>query len=466
MLSEVTIMKRVTAVLGVLLILTLGLVPGCEYIMPVVNQPPKAYINEVTPVASVQGDVVKFSGYGTDVDGQVVAYRWRSDRDGQLSTAREFETSSLSVGDHAIYFMVQDNNDVWSAEARKDIKVEASVPLPAKINSFTVSQSTITAGDSVTLSWNVSNVASVSIDQGIGSKSPSGSAVVTPGTTTTYKLTATGGGSTATASVTVTVQVPVLDIVFFDADPGEVPSGGTSTLTWKTTGATEVKILPVIGVVEPEGSIDVTVTGDETHTFTLTATDGDDTLTAHVDIDSYFETPNHYSITVETVLSESGYVRSTGAPWAKYIYVGDDNNDIGMQGFVSFDISDIPDDAVITSVIVDLSDRESTYGTPFDDFGCLRAYVDDYGTLDGGDYFSGSASGFIGRWCDQEQVDTPDGGLTDGFVAALQDSVGSDRFQIRLQFAESETDEDGNNDLVRWHSSSLPVLTVEYDSFE
>lgn len=459
-------MKRITAVFGVLAIAVLAFVPGCEYIMPAVNQPPKAYINEVTPAESIQGTVVKFSGYGTDVDGQVVAYRWRSDRDGQLSAAKEFESSTLSVGAHAIYFMVQDNNDAWSAEVRKDIKVDAGAPVPAKINSFTASPATITLGESVTLSWDVSNAASVSINQGVGTKSPVSSVAVAPDVTTTYTLTATGGGSTATASVTVTVKPPVLDIVFFHADPEEVPSGGVSKLTWKTTGATEVKILPVIGVVQPAGEINVTVTGETTHTFTLTATDGSQVLTAKVEIESYLEMPNHYTVTVNTVLSESGYVRSTGTPWANYIYVGDDNNDIGIQGFVSFDISGIPDDAVITGVVVDLSDHHSTYGDPFGDLGCLRAYVHNYGTLDGGDYFTGTTLGAIGRWCDQEQVDTPGGGLITGFKDALQDRVGQNRFQIRLQFNERESDNDGNNDLVRWLGSALPTMTVQYYSYE
>ena len=88
-------------------------------------------------------------------------------------------------------------------------------------------------------------------------------------------------------------------------------------------------------------------------------------------------------------------VRSNGDPWAKYIYVGDDNNNVSLQGFVTFDISDIPDDADIDSVKVDLSDYSSPFGTPFEDLGCLRVYVDNYGTLDGGDYYDGSPTGAI-----------------------------------------------------------------------
>ena len=229
-------MKRVMLVLGALLLGVLVLVPGCEYILPTSNQPPTAYINSITPSEVTQGDVVTFSGYGTDVDGEVVAFRWKSDRDGQVGTLAKSETSSLSVGEHVISLMVQDNNDAWSAEAQGAVKVLPAAPVPAKVNSFTASLLAIPAGDSVTLAWNVSNATTVSIDQGIGAVSPVASVTVSPAATTTYKLTATGGGSTATSQLTVTVQELTLDIVFFDADPEAVPSGGVSTLTWKTTG--------------------------------------------------------------------------------------------------------------------------------------------------------------------------------------------------------------------------------------
>jgi len=54
------------------------------------------------------------------------------------------------------------------------------------INSFTASSTSITSGESVTLSWSTTNASSASIDNGIGSVAvPSGSVTVTPITTTT-----------------------------------------------------------------------------------------------------------------------------------------------------------------------------------------------------------------------------------------------------------------------------------------
>ena len=54
----------------------------------------------------------------------------------------------------------------------------------------------------------------------------------------------------------------------------------------------------------------------------------------------------------------------------------------------------------------------------------------------------------------------------DDYIEALEDRLGDDYFQMRLQFRDLETDEDGQNDLVRFTSSHLPVLIVDYYSYE
>lgn len=79
-------------------------------------------------------------------------------------------------------------------------------PGPPVIASFTANPSTITAGQSSTLSWGaVTNATSATIDQGIGGVATPGSVVVKPTKTTTYVLTATGCGGTTTKQVTVNV---------------------------------------------------------------------------------------------------------------------------------------------------------------------------------------------------------------------------------------------------------------------
>lgn len=75
------------------------------------------------------------------------------------------------------------------------------------INTFNANPITIDFGNSTTLSWEVSGADTVSIDQGIGIVTASGTINITPSTTTTYTLTATGNLSAiTTAGVKVTVK--------------------------------------------------------------------------------------------------------------------------------------------------------------------------------------------------------------------------------------------------------------------
>lgn len=453
-------MKRLLLLLAALLVV----LPGCSYFLPESNQPPKAYIDDISPEDPSVGDTVSLSGHGTDADGSIVAYRWRSSKDGELGTAQSFQTADLSAGEHIIYLKVQDNNDGWSPEVRRTITVLAGPTLPAKVDKFEADPETIAEGEDSTLSWQVSNSTNVSIDEGIGVVTAIGTVDVSPTETTTYTLTAIGGGATATAQVTVDVEEPELDIVFFEADEDSVPSGEPVVLSWETTGATEVRILPLIGVVDPVGSVEVTPTGEQTYTFTLVAEDDEDTITAEVEVQSYLLMPDSFTKELEVVLSKSGYVRDTNVEWDEYIYVGDDTNDIGIQAFITFDMSELPEDAMITSVDVDFSDHDTIYGDPFADLGCLRAYIDDFGTLDGGDYHTGRTSGTLSTWCDIAELETVDD--DDDYVDALEDRLGDNYFQIRLQFRDEETDGDGENDMVRWTSSHLPVLIVDYYSYD
>ncbi|MDD4985016.1 MAG: META domain-containing protein [Dehalococcoidales bacterium] len=93
-----------------------------------VNIPPVAYIDSVIPSQTVKDQSVSFQGHGTDKDGTVVAYRWSSSFDGDLGTTAAFETSSLSVGDHSISLIVQDNNGDWSEMATTTFKVVEEAP--------------------------------------------------------------------------------------------------------------------------------------------------------------------------------------------------------------------------------------------------------------------------------------------------------------------------------------------------
>jgi hypothetical protein len=104
------------------------------------------------------------------------------------------------------------------------------------INYFTASPSIISSGGSTTLSWDVSNATSVTVDNGVGTVGSAGTTVVSPATSINYTLTATNatGWSYATAPVLVTGAVPagMPDLVITDI----TNSSGTINYAIKNQG--------------------------------------------------------------------------------------------------------------------------------------------------------------------------------------------------------------------------------------
>ena len=107
-------------------------------------------------------------------------------------------------------------------------------PAPAPTVSLSASPASIQQGQCATLTWSSANVSSASIDQGVGSVSPSGSKQVCPGSTTQYTIAAVGEGGSRSASTTVTVSSKVIDRltlhVNFDFDKATIRSADTAEL--------------------------------------------------------------------------------------------------------------------------------------------------------------------------------------------------------------------------------------------
>jgi len=79
-------------------------------------------------------------------------------------------------------------------------------PAPAAPTAkISVDPSTIMEGQSATLSWNTTNATDVSIEPGVGKVNIEGSQTVSPGTSTTYTITAKGPGGTATDTARLTL---------------------------------------------------------------------------------------------------------------------------------------------------------------------------------------------------------------------------------------------------------------------
>ncbi len=206
-----------------LLLVILILTAGCDFI-PGGNEPPVAYIDSISPSDAAAGETVTFTGHGTDTDGTVVGYQWRSSIDGDIGSLASLDSSVLSEGNHIIYLKVQDNNNAWSEEVESVVIVGGvsagsaeegasetgsgtTTALPY-INYLTAEPATISPGGSSLISWSVSNADTVtaSYDSVIVTLPKTGSAPVRPTRTTTYTVVARSGASTVSTTVTVAVQ--------------------------------------------------------------------------------------------------------------------------------------------------------------------------------------------------------------------------------------------------------------------
>ncbi len=87
------------------------------------NTAPTATIDSITPSPAAEGELVTFTGHGTDTEGTIAAYEWTSSIDGTIGTAASFSTSVLNPGTHTITFRVKDDEGLWSAETTASLIV-------------------------------------------------------------------------------------------------------------------------------------------------------------------------------------------------------------------------------------------------------------------------------------------------------------------------------------------------------
>jgi len=154
----------------------------------------------------------------------------------------------------------------------------------AVFTACSVSPTTISSGESATITYAASNADTVSINQGIGTVPSSGTRVVMPTESTTYTLTANNARGPVTCNVSVTVNSGTAQaprIIAFTANPSTITAGQSSTLTWNVEGADTVDISG-LGTVASSGSQAVSPTA--TATFVLTARNRNGTSQANAPI--------------------------------------------------------------------------------------------------------------------------------------------------------------------------------------
>jgi Ig-like domain from next to BRCA1 gene len=165
--------------------------------------------------------------------------------------------------------------------------------------------------------------------------------------------------------------------------------------------------------------------------------------------------PSASTVTLSSIGSETGSVRSDGTVLSTIPNVGDTETNVSSEVFVSFDMSSIPGGAVISQVVVDFSSYDML-GNPFTiSDGCLRAYSQSYGTLSAGDYFPGDPMSALIRWCGTGDLNSSV--AVPAMISYAQSKVGSSRLQLRLQFRVPTTNGNSVADMVRFGTMKLKI---------
>jgi chitodextrinase len=157
-------------------------------------------------------------------------------------------------------------------------------PAPV-ISSFTVTPTSITSGQSATLTWTVSGATGLSVDNNVGIVTGLNSKIVKPTQTTTYKLTASNATGAVSAQVTLTVNATSSG----DTQPPSAPalvsavatSATTVTLSWNaSTDNVGVAGYQVLRNGSPAGTTAATVrtytdavAANTTYTYSVRARD-------------------------------------------------------------------------------------------------------------------------------------------------------------------------------------------------
>lgn len=126
------------------------------------------------------------------------------------------------------------------------------------IRSFAATPPQIRAGEQSLLSWSTAQTTGVVIDNRIGPQAATGSVLVSPLITTTYRMTANGPSGPESAQTTIVVlDSPAPTIASFSATPREVTEGQRATLSWSTVNGVSADIDNGVGSVALSGLTDV-----------------------------------------------------------------------------------------------------------------------------------------------------------------------------------------------------------------
>lgn len=138
-----------------------------------------------------------------------------------------------------------------------------------------------------------------------------------------------------------------------------------------------------------------------------------------------------------------------------FYYVGDTFNGLNDQSYLSYDMTGIPANATIADATLYFSDY-SRSGDPFSYLGCMGVYEQDFGVPDAKDFFLGTPTDVIAKWCSDIELSSPL--KSKNMASAFQKKLGKNRFQMRLQF-DKNTDNNNQGDYIEVRS---PKIIVAY----
>jgi len=171
----------------------------------------------------------------------------------------------------------------------KSVTVTVNAGTTAPVVTLSSSPTSITSGNSSTLTWSTTGTSPACTASGgwSGSKNASGTQTVSPNNTTSYSLSCTNsaGSDSKTATVTVTSSV-VAPVVTLNVSPSSITNGNSSTLTWSVTGTSPTCAATGgwSGSKGTSGSASVSPGTTTSYTLTCTNSAGNDSKTATVTV--------------------------------------------------------------------------------------------------------------------------------------------------------------------------------------
>jgi len=352
--------------------------------------------------------------------------------------------------------------------------------LVPRIDTFEAKPSVIDTGDVTYLDWKVTNANSVFINNEIGSVAIKGTLPVSPNVTTVYTLTATNFAGQATANTQVIVnstqsnEPELPEILIFEADRISILSGESVRLKWNVARVTDVTITH-LGQFTPQGSIEVAPSQTTEYVLVATNAIGQSTalITIEVDQISSIDDPNMITTVLHPLVAGSGsLIKGTGyLSYTKYnnICAGDTAMNMASRAFLTFDISTIPHDAVISQAILEFGDYTKK-GDPsysrsmWGNMGALGIYYIDYEDIEESSLSAYNKTGKLvanGMFDDYPLSPwTIDVANSDNGEPVVQDLIheGKPNCQFRIQFF-SSTNWDSVSDMLCFDGA---YLTIKY----